>query len=226
MAGRPNVVRDTADYIVNETWFENRRVKAGDEDERIIATAARLVLGNIRAAEFEYSNYLTNDVIGNSDAGKEWLPPYLRLFLEKVIKNPLHQATVGQCIVNVTSLCSALDPIPFGLGVEMDHSFGSKWLINKLNALGFSVSYDNVVRYKQSVTENEDIKNMLQECILGKFTQWMADNVDHNPATLDGKGSLHAMGICSATVQWKGFVQNFATCKTPETKVSLSGDTQ
>ena len=176
MAGRPNVVtlRDTADYIVNET-----RVEAGDEAERIIATAARLVLGNIRAAEFECSNYPTNDVIGNSNAGKECLPPYLRLFLEKMIKNPLHQASVGQFIVNVTRPRSALAPIPFGLGVEMDHSFGSRWFINGLNALGFSVSYGEVVPYEQSVTENEDTTNMLQECISGKFTQWMADNVDH-----------------------------------------------
>ena len=136
VAGRSNVVtlRGTAD-----TWYENRRVEAGDEAERIIATAARLVLGNIRAAEFEYSNYPTNDVIGNSNAGKEWLPPYLRLFLEKMIKNPLHQASVGQCIVNVTRPRSALPAILFGLGVEMSHSFGSKWLINELNALGFSV---------------------------------------------------------------------------------------
>jgi hypothetical protein len=29
--------------------------------------------------------------------------------------------------------------------------------------------------------------------------QWMADNVDHNPFTLDRKGSLHAMGIAAAT---------------------------
>ena len=155
VAGRPNVV--TADYIVNETWFD-RRVEAGDEAERIIATAARLVLGNIRAAEFEYSNYPTNNVIGNSNAGKEWLPPSLRLFLEKRIKNPLHQASVGRCIVNVTRPHSALAPIPFGLGVEMDHSFGSKWLINELNALAFFVSYDDVVQYKQSITENEDNK--------------------------------------------------------------------
>ena len=70
-----------------------------------------------------------------------------------MIKNPLHQASVG-----------------LGLGVEMDHSFSSKWLINELNTLGFSVSYDEVVRYKQSGTENEDTTNMLQECISGKFT--------------------------------------------------------
>ena len=77
--------------------------------------------------------------------------------------------------MNETRPRSAPTPIPFGLGDEMDHSFGSKWLINELNALGFSVSYDEVVRYKQSVTENEETTNMLQECISGKFTQWMAE---------------------------------------------------
>ena len=30
----------------------------------------------------------------------------------------------------------------FGLGVELDHVFGSKWLVNELARLGFSVSYD------------------------------------------------------------------------------------
>ena len=30
----------------------------------------------------------------------------------------------------------------------------------------------------------------------GSFMQWMADNVDHNPMTIDGKGSLHAIGNC------------------------------
>ena len=28
-------------------------------------------------------------------------------------------------------------PIPFGLGVELDHVFGSKWLIEELFRLGF-----------------------------------------------------------------------------------------
>ena len=114
MAGRPNVVtlRDTADYIVNETWVENRRVEAGDEAAIITVTAVKLVLGNIRAAEFDYSNYPTTEVIGNSNAGKEWLPPYLRLFLERMIKNPLHQASVRQyCKCDKTAFCSGSNTI-------------------------------------------------------------------------------------------------------------------
>ena len=33
------------------------------------------------------------------------------------------------------------------------------------------------------------------------FTQWVADNVDHNVATLDGFGTFHGMGMISLTTQ-------------------------
>ena len=46
---------------------------------------------------------------------------------------------------------SVLCPILLGLGVEMDHTFGFKFLVSELAKLGFSVSYDEVIRYKQSI---------------------------------------------------------------------------
>ena len=36
---------------------------------------------------------------------------------------------------------------------------------------------------------------LLAEYFPGTFTQWVADNVDHNVASLDGNSSLHGMGI-------------------------------
>ena len=39
---------------------------------------------------------------------------------------------------------SCIPPILFGLGVEADHVVGSKWLVNELSRLGFSVSTDEV----------------------------------------------------------------------------------
>lgn len=77
----------------------------------------------------------------------------------------------------------------------MDHVFGSKWLINELSHLGFSVGYDEVVKYKQSVIQSETLETLLSEYIPGTFTQWVADNVDHNVITLDGQGTFHGMGI-------------------------------
>ncbi len=68
-------------------------------------------------------------------------------------------------------------------------------LIDEMSRLGFSTSYDEVNRYKQSVIQSESLDNLLTMYYPGTFTQWVADNVDHNVATLDGQGSLHGMGI-------------------------------
>ena len=78
-------------------------------------------------------------------------------------------------------------PILFGVGVEIDHIFGSKWLITQLSRLGFSISYDEVARYEQSVIQSENQDNLLAEYLPGAFTQWVADNVDHNLAILEGR---------------------------------------
>ena len=37
-----------------------------------------------------------------------------------------------------------------------------------------------------------------------EFKQWVADNVDHNTATLTGKGTLHGVGIICAEKKQAG----------------------
>ena len=53
----------------------------------------------------------------------------------------------------------------------MDHVFRLKWLINELAHLGFSITYDEVVRYKQSVILSETLENLLTEYPPNTFTQ-------------------------------------------------------
>ena len=81
----------------------------------------------------------------------------------------------------------------FGLGVELDQVFGSKWLLSELFQLGFSISYDEITRFKHSVLvhEDEDPESLLD----GVYTQWVSDNVDHNICTIDGKRTCHGMGV-------------------------------
>ena len=59
--------------------------------------------------------------------------------------------------------------------------------------------YDEVNRYKQSVIQSESFDGLLSEYLPCTFTQWVADNVDHNVGTLDGKGSLHGLGIIAVS---------------------------
>ena len=102
----------------------------------------------------------------------------------------MKQNSIGQAIVQASRPRSVIAPIMFGVGIEMDHVFGSKWLINELSHLGFSISYDEVVKYKQSVIQSET-----QICYLNTFLAHLHDNVDHNVVSLDGQGSFHGMGI-------------------------------
>ena len=81
----------------------------------------------------------------------------------------------------------------------MDHVFGSKWLVNELSQLGFSITYDEVNRYKQSVIQSESLEDVITEYLPGTFTQWVADNVDHNISTLNGEGTFHGMGIIAVS---------------------------
>jgi len=83
----------------------------------------------------------------------------------------------------------------------MEHTFGSKWLVNELSRLGFSVSYDEVVRFKQSVLQDEVSSQSSLSSYPGAFTQWVADNVDHNSCTIDGRGSFHGMGIIAVSTK-------------------------
>ena len=81
----------------------------------------------------------------------------------------------------------------FTLAVELDHVFGLHWLINQLYKLGFCESYDKVLKFKQTVVTNESIDDLLQND--EGFTTFVADKVDHNITTLDGRGAFHEMAV-------------------------------
>ena len=116
-----------------------------------------------------------------------------------IVPSKLKQSSIGHCILQAARPRSVITPTLFGLGVEVDHVFGSKWLNNELFRLGFSISYDEVTRYKQSVIQSKSLENLLSEYFPGTFTQWVADNVDHNVGTLDGQGTFHGMGIIAVS---------------------------
>ena len=144
-----------------------------------------------------FANPVTYDDISNVKKSKEWILRPLEMLMKTIVSSELKQSSIGQCIIQAAS--SNNSSTFFGLGVELDHVFGSKWLINELSQLGFSVAYDEVNRYKQSVIQSESLEKLLTEYPQGTFTQWVADNVDHNVATLSGEGTFHGMGIIAVS---------------------------
>ena len=117
----------------------------------------------------------------------------LLVFLQYLILPELKQVSIGQCIAQASRPRSMLASIPFGIGVDIDKSFATRWLVDHLALLGLSISSDKVKLFKQFAAASDSMEATETE----HFTQWVGDNVDHNIQTLTGKRKFHGMGIIS-----------------------------
>ncbi|KAJ8043553.1 hypothetical protein HOLleu_10691 [Holothuria leucospilota] len=205
-AGNLNVVtlKTNADSILTNKWYNDRKDDPKDDAVRVITAAAELLKSSIRTTAFDVDHYPKNELIEDHEKGFEWLPELLRVFLGKLINHSLRRVSIGHSIIYATRPRSSIAPIPFALGVEVDHVFGSEWLSNELSALGYALGQAETIRFKQAVTENENTLSLLSTFIeggnFGSFTHFIADNVDHNMSTIDGSNNaFHAMGIIAAT---------------------------
>ena len=189
--GRGTVLcfRNMASYIINDKWYSEKKEDIQEEAERIMIAAAKIIRAEIRERKYDSNSYPANEDISSVDKGREWIPHHLQTFLKITVRSELKENSFGHSIIQSARPRSVITPTLFGIGVEMDQVFGSRWLVNELSRLCFSISYDEVNRYKQSVIQSESLDSLLAEYFPGTFTQWVADNVDHNVASLDGNGS-------------------------------------
>ena len=91
----------------------------------------------------------------NIENAKRWIPSLLKILIENIVCNEMKQVSICHSIVQGARQRSLISPILFGVGVSLDHAFGSRWLLDLLSRLGFSISYDEVKLFKQSVVQND-----------------------------------------------------------------------
>ena len=200
--GRKDVVclRNMASFILNDKWHKERVEDVASESKRIVEAAAKLIRAEIRVHQYTNEIYPSADDVTTSATG-EFVPPLLQLHVQTLIGNKLKETAISHAIVQAARPRSVISPILFGVGVEVDHICGSKYIVDELARLGFSISSYEVKRYKQSVMQSQPRQPSEGECFPSRFTQWVADNVDHNIATLDGLGTFHGMGIIAVKVR-------------------------
>lgn len=107
----------------------------------------------------------------------------------------LKLASIGQAMMQAARPRVLLAPLQVGVAVQLHHHFASRFLIDSLHRHGFCCSYQEVQKFGQNAAVNQgtDIPSHTSE-----FVQYVADNVDHNIRTLDGKDTFHGMGIIAA----------------------------
>ena len=189
----------------NDYILKNLKDQGADTKEKIVRAAAKIIKEEIRAMDFTKDHYPCVSDITTNDENEKWVPESLQLLMEFIVPTTLKQISLSQCIVQAVRPRSVIAPIPFGVGLNIDKSTGCKQMITHFSRLGFSISADEVYRFKQSAIEAID-KGDNQEGTKDGFRQWVADNVDHNIATLTGKGTFHGMGIvCVDSLPLGGF---------------------
>lgn len=100
--------------------------------------------------------------------------------MKLLVSSNLKQASLSQCIIQATRPRSVIVPIPFGVGISVDKTTGCRQLVKQLATLGFSITPDEVDRFKQSTvaqTDNEENNPEPKiEVFVNACKQWIADN--------------------------------------------------
>ena len=197
--GKANVVtfRRTASSILHN--FNTQQIKDEDTQKKvIIETAAELIKSDIKAKAASRAVYPSHDEIASCSTNLDFVNESLRLFLMNIFSGKdtcLKVAAVGQAIMQAARRQILICPLEIGLAVQIHHCFGSKFLVDTLFSLGFSSSCNEVLTYEMNCALFE---NSIQCDASQHFTQYMAENIDHNTATLDGLDTFHGMCIIAA----------------------------
>ena len=191
--------KEMAEYLIN-TKYKERGNTIEEESQRIMALAANLVKVEVR--EKEYKNDFYPDL--NEIEALNWSPPLLKQLMKDLAKSDLKQKFLDQCIVKATKR-DVIPPLIFALVVDLDQNIGSRWLVSYLSSLGVSIVEGEVRLYRQSLMKADT--EALTTLPNNSFVQWSADNVNHNLATLDGKGTFHGMGIITSVTPFGSIEQ-------------------
>ena len=187
--------------------------------ENIISAAARLIKADIKNMQLSCEKYPNEEDICSSEENNEWVPESLRAFMSNLISSSVKRLAINQMIVQAARPRSAINPIPFGIGVSLEKSFESRWLTTCLSRLGLSISVEEVLRFKQSAAVfcNENLSHTSPE----SFIQFIGDNVDHNIMTLTGHGTFHGMGMVAVHEDTKTPKERIPRLKTQN--IAMSG---
>jgi hypothetical protein len=189
-------LRDTASSILHAFHLQNKPENPEDEKLDIIKTAAKLIVSDVKSMKTPSDSYPSSDNWSSIDCAVDYIPSTLQTLLRSMFAGKdvdLKLASIGQAIVQAIRPRAILAPLQLALGVQLHHHFASRFLVDTLKEHGFSCSYAEVKTYERSaaVAQGTELTGFAD----GSCLQFIADNVDHNVATLDGRGTFHGMGI-------------------------------
>ena len=140
--------KDTTSSIIREYHDHN---DGSDEKTRIINTAVKLIQNDIARVDLDSFCYPSISSMTDIHEQLGILPESLKLFLKPLVKTDKRIAAWGQSFIKTIRPRSGVLPRTMQLALQLDHKYGSKWLLDEMHSLGYCESYHEVSNYKYCV---------------------------------------------------------------------------
>ena len=144
--------KDKASTILRE---HHVNLQLGEEKNQIIKTALKLICNDIATINLDPKTYPTVQNMGNISSQLALVPESLQMVLRPILMTDEKVAIWGQNFIKAYRPRSGVLPYQMGLAIQLDHKFGSKWMLDKLHRLGCSESYAELHNYKYCFLNNK-----------------------------------------------------------------------
>ncbi|XP_037043653.1 uncharacterized protein LOC119079700 [Bradysia coprophila] len=197
--GKPDllVLSQSVKPLINKLYEQQLSRQGQSERDVYVSKAADIIKSEVLVASANKECYPSSETLSDVAKQNQFLPNSLRRFLSEIFVEAnceLKIASIGQAIMQAMRPRTIIAPLQIGLGVQLHHAFKSKFLIETLHKMGFSSSYSEVLRFRYCAASTvEEIHPNPNQMV-----KFVADNIDHDTRTIDGKGTFHGMGIIAA----------------------------
>ena len=138
-------LKDDTDKIMRQ---HHANLDHGDEKTQIIKTALKLICNDIALFDLNPKSYPNTHSMTDIDSQLTLVPASLQMFLRPIAITDERVAVWGQNFIKACRPRSGVLPYQMGLAIQLDHRFGSKWMLNKFHRLGYTESYTEIQNYK------------------------------------------------------------------------------
>jgi len=201
--GLPDIVtfQERSSKILRDYFNMPNAEDEEGQKRAIIETAAKFIKSDIKTMIAPLKDEYPKATDIELESALAYIPPSLRCLLQNLLvgKNT-HQkeASIGQAIIQAVRPRAVISALQLGLAVQMHQHFRSRFLIDILSAMGYCSSYTEVQRFEENAAAAGAPEVLGNINIADKMLLFVADNVDHNIISLDGKGTFHGMGMIAA----------------------------
>ena len=198
--------KGNAKHLFYEFYRQGRLEQDDDEKARVIKLAVDLIRSDIKDLTDQTDTFFSFDNL-NSSTMLSFVPETLQFVIHSLCPprskpKDVKIAAIGQAVINLARPNTILCPLLLAFAAEVHHkSGGSEFVVQLLHSMGFGSSIEKVHELEKSLCFRDSSPSIVDFNELLGLPLYSADNADILQATIDGKNTLHMIGIIRSVVK-------------------------